>query len=207
MNFSACHDAWLGPYSRCLSTDTYYAVCRELIAEVIDLFDKPRFFHIGMDEETARHQRNFAYVVVRQYDLWWKDFYFYVDEVEKGGVRSWIWSDYVWHHPDLFFKNMPKSVLQSNWYYGKEFNKDIDYVKAYLDIEEHGYDQVPTGSNWSNDVNFGRTVDYCTKHIAPERMWGFMTAPWHPTVEALRQHHLNAIDQVGEAMAKWKPRQ
>ena len=60
LNFSTCHDAWLGPYSRCVSTDTYYDVCRDLIAEVIDLFDQPRFFHLGMDEETAEHQRYYA---------------------------------------------------------------------------------------------------------------------------------------------------
>ena len=41
---------------------------------------------------------------------------------------------------------MPKSVLQSNWYYGAEFSEKIGYVKAYLDLEEYGYDQVPTGS-------------------------------------------------------------
>ena len=70
LNFSACHDAWLGPYSRCVSTDTYYEVCRDLISEVIEIFDKPRFFHLGMDEETARHQRYYNYVMVRQYDLW-----------------------------------------------------------------------------------------------------------------------------------------
>ena len=36
LNFSACHDAWLGPYARCLSTPTYYEVCGDLIDEVID---------------------------------------------------------------------------------------------------------------------------------------------------------------------------
>ena len=57
LNFSTAHDAWLGPYARCVSTDLYYAVCRDLIAEVIDIFDQPRFFHLGMDEETMTHQQ------------------------------------------------------------------------------------------------------------------------------------------------------
>jgi len=83
LNFSSCHDTWLGPYSRCVSTDTYYEVCRDLVAEVIDIFDKPRFFHLGMDEETADHQRYYDYVVIRQHDLWWHDFNFLVEEVEK----------------------------------------------------------------------------------------------------------------------------
>ena len=36
MNFSTTHDTWLGPYSRCVSTDTYYGVCRDLISEVCE---------------------------------------------------------------------------------------------------------------------------------------------------------------------------
>lgn len=203
LNFSACHDAWLGPYSRCVSTESYYEVCRDLIAEVIEIFDKPRFFHLGMDEETAHHQRNYNYVVVRQYDLWWHDLHVLFEQVEKGGAHPWIWSDYLWDHPETFFERMPKSVLQSNWYYGETFNKKIKYVKAYHDLEEHGYDQVPTGSTWSTSENFQKTVAYCKKHIAPERLLGFLQTVWKPTLEACRQHHVQAIELAGQALANW----
>src|SRR5690606_38528745 len=84
LNFSACHDLWLGKYSRMLSTDIYYEVCRDIINEVCVLFDYPRFFHLGMDEETANHQRNLKYAVIRQYDLWWGDLYFLIGQVEKN---------------------------------------------------------------------------------------------------------------------------
>ncbi len=204
LNFSTAHDAWLGPYSRCVSTDTYYGVCKDLIAEVIDLFDKPRFFHLGMDEETAQHQRHYDYAVIRQHDLWWHDFLFLVDQVEKGGVRAWIWSDYVWHHPEAFFARMPKSVLQSNWYYGAEFNEQINYVKAYLDLEAHGYDQVPTGSTWSCVENFPRTVAYCREHIVPERLLGFLQTVWKPTLEATRERHVQAIELAAQSRAEWE---
>ena len=207
LNFSACHDQWLGPYARCLSTETYYAVCRDVIAEVIELFDTPRFFHLGMDEETAQHQRFFAYAVIRQYDLWWHDFSLLVEAVEKGGSRAWIWSDYVWHHPEAFFEKMPKSVLQSNWYYGEKFGEDVNYVKAYHDLEEHGYDQIPTGSNWSNNVNFEKTVAYCADVIKPPRLLGFLTAPWKPTLEECRDHHLRAVEQVGRAIQSFQAAQ
>lgn len=204
MNFSACHDVWLGPYSRMLSTDAYYAVCRDLIAEVIGIFDKPRLFHLGMDEETAAHQRLYEYVVIRQYDLWWHDFYFLVEQVEKGGSRAWIWSDYVWEHPEAFWKKMPKSVLQSNWYYGESFSKKIGYVKAYLDLEAHGYDQAPTGSNWSTPTNFGKTVSFAKRNIAPERLKGFLQTIWRPTIPSYRERHLQAIEQVAAAKKKFE---
>jgi hypothetical protein len=201
LNFSACHDAWLGPYARCVSTETYYRVCADLIAEVVDLFDRPRFFHLGMDEETARHQRYYEYVVIRQYDLWWHDLLYLVEQVQQGGVRPWIWSDYLWDHGELFFQRMPKSVLQSNWYYGAEFGPEIDHARAYLDLEAHQYDQVPTGSNWTTPENFERTVAYCREYIAPDRLIGFLQTVWKPTLEECRERHIQAIELVGQARA------
>lgn len=202
LNFSATHDYWLGPYARKVSSDEYYAVCRDLIAEVIKLFDKPRLFHLGMDEETAEHQKEMAYAVIRQHELWWHDMLFYIEQVEKGGARPWIWSDYFWHHPELFLEKMPKSVLQSNWYYGEKFEDKIDYVKAYLELEKNGYDQAPTGSNWSVDTNFEGTVEFCAKHISPGHLKGFLQTSWKPTLEACRERHFKAIEQVGRAR-KW----
>lgn len=203
LNFSTCHDAWLGPYARCVSTDTYYGVCRDLIGEVIDLFDKPRLFHLGMDEETASHQRLCDYLVVRQFDLWWHDLYFYVKEVEKRGVRAWVWSDYVWRHPEAFFRKMPRTVVQSNWYYGRSFSRKLDYVKAYLDLDAKRYDQVPTGSNHSLAENFPKTVAFARKHVSPARLLGFLQTPWRPTLKAYRAHHIEAIEAVQQALAKW----
>ena len=91
LNFSAGHDPWLGQYSRMVSSDIYYGVCRDLIAEVAELFDTPRFFHLGMDEETAEIQRHNNLVVVRQHELWWHDMYFLFDEVERACARPWVW--------------------------------------------------------------------------------------------------------------------
>ena len=213
LNFSTCHDAWLGPYARMVSTPTYYAVCRELIAEVTELFDGPRFFHLGMDEETAQHQRNFLYTVIRQYELWWEDLLRLVADVEAVGPRAWVWSDYVWHHPDWFYERMPKGVLQSNWYYGESFsvsprrNRQHHHrVRAYVDLDAAGYDQVPTGSNHSNDVNFEATVDFARRKLSPERLLGFLHAPWRPTLPVYRQRHLDAVDQVGRARRAFEAR-
>lgn len=199
LNFSSAHDTWMGEYSHCLSTPVYYSVVNDLISEVCDIFDKPRFLHLGMDEETYEHQQYYEYVVVRQFDGWWRDFLKMVEAVENKGVRAWIWSDYIWRHPDLFAERMPKSVLQSNWYYGDAFNEDISYVKAYHELNRLGYDQVPTGSNWSTPVNFEKTVDYCSKVIDRDKLQGFLQTPWKGTLPKHREHHIAAIDQIAAA--------
>jgi len=214
LNFATTHDAWLKEYSRMVSTDTYYGVCKDLIEEVSILFNRPRFFHLGMDEETAAHQVNQNYAVIRQKDLWWGDLYFFIGEVEKNGSRPWIWSDYAWHNPEIFFRKMPKSVLQSNWYYNESFdlNKlasysggvNKTYVELYNKLEANGYDQVPTGSNHYVPENFEATVDYCKKIIDPSRLSGFMQSTWRPTLEPCLDRHKEAIDQVERAIKNFK---
>jgi len=202
LNFSTAHDIWLKEYSRQISTPAYYKVCADMIREVCAIFDKPRFFHLGYDEETAGNQTKYSYVVVRQGDLWWHDFLFFAKEVEKQGARPWIWSDYYWHHPEEFLNRMPKSVLQSNWYYGAGFDPEKQKcVKAYLDLEKAGFDQVPTGSNWSSDVNFKGTVEFCRKNLKPELLKGFLMAPWFFTLPEWQEKNMQAIAQV-EAMIK-----
>ncbi len=202
LNFSTAHDAWLGNYSRMVSTPEYYRVCRELIAEVVELFAGPRFFHLGYDEETAEHQAKYAYTVVRQYELWWHDFEFFAKTVTEQKTRPWIWADFAWKHADAFFERMPKNVVQSNWYYGLSFNPEKDTAaKTYVELERHGYDQIPTASNWSTPENFRRTVEFARQHIAPERLLGFLQTPWKPTLEACRAHHEAAIQLVADAIA------
>ena len=201
LNFSACHDVWLGEYSHKLATHEYYAVCADLIREVAEIFGGPRFFHIGMDEETWQHQRDMLYVVIRQGDLWWHDLNFLVEEVETAGSRAWMWSDVIWNcDRNIFQTNVPRTVLQSNWYYDVTFPLPEDdphnYVRAYHWLDEMGYDQVPTGSTWSHQENYALTVDYCLQHLSEQLLLGFMMTTWHPTTEVWRQTHIDAIRAV-----------
>lgn len=205
LNFATTHDTWLGEYARCVSTPRYYEVCSDLIEEVIELFGTPRFFHLGMDEETAEHQRYCAYAVMRQHELWWHDLHYLCDRVRKEKVRPWVWSDHVWRHRDAYLEQMPKDVLQSNWYYGDAFSPDDPGVEAYHVLDSSGFEQVPTGSNHSNDTNFGQTVEYCQQTVAPERLAGFLQTVWRPTIEQYADRHREAIDQVGAAIAAWNP--
>ena len=98
---------------------------------------------------------------------------------------------------------MPKSVLQSNWYYGTEFGPDVERAKYYSELDKYGYDQIPTGSNHSNPDNFGLTVNHCKANINPSRLLGFMTAPWRPTLTPCFKRHQEAIDQVAAAMKNY----
>ena len=188
LNFSAAHDAWLGKYQRMLSTDIYRNVAKDLIHEVCEIFEKPKYFHLGMDEETFSHQAAYGYSVVRADSIWWEDFYHLVASCECENARPWIWSDYYWHHKESFAKNMPKTVLQSNWHYyplkGEkgELGQNAVGYRTFFDLEEMGFDQVPTTTTW----NFVGNTEQIMSHLAAAKMKnisGFMTAAWMSTLE------------------------
>ena len=208
MNFSASHDVWLGEYHRMIATEPYYRVCSDLIRDVAEIFDHPRFLHLGFDEEFTELQGKYLYSVARQGDLWWHDFLWFVKETETAGMRPWIWSDYAWHYHDIFYKRMPRSVLQSNFYYADSFDmevlkartktgRSVMMVQTYEELDKAGFDQIPCGSNWTCDVNFAGTVKHCRKVCSPERLKGFLMAPWFMTIPEKEKKNLEAIDQVG----------
>ena len=206
LNFSTSHDTWLKEYGRMVSTPEYYKVCADLIRDVCEIFGRPRLFHLGYDEETMGNQVKYAYAVIRQGELWWHDFNFFVQTVEKLGMRPWIWSDFMWRHRDEFLKRMPKSVMQSNWYYRQWFDFETIpkerkvHLESFLTLEKAGFDQIPCGSNWACEENIAGLVKFCRKNIAPERLKGFLMTTWGPT---LPNHEAKLLRGIDLAAAAW----
>jgi len=214
LNFSAAHDTWLGEYGWQLSTPTWYRVTTELITEVAELFDSPALFHLGMDEETDIAQAHYDFSVVRRRNRWWTDLEHLLGVVRGLGSRPWVWADPAWSDPHEYYARMPKDVLQSNWYYGQWFRSGDaprprvltgDHFLAYLDLEDHGYDQVPTGSSWKNNWdNFDYTVDYATEHVAPERLLGFLQTTWALTTPDQLDRHLETIARAARTIERMR---
>ena len=199
LNFSTGHDTWLKEYHRMVSTPDYYRVCSDLIAEVSELFGKPRFFHLGYDEETIHNQRASHFAVVRQGELWWHDFLWFNETVKKAGSRSWIWSDYGWRHRDEFLARMPRDVLQSNWYYyhidGEQDKEHLERIAFFDELDKAGFDQIPCGSAYSWKPNFTELVRYCRMHLAgSSRLKGFMLAPWTRTWNRFHDRNAYALE-------------
>ena len=207
LNFSTAHDTWLKSYERMVSTPKYYQVCGDVIRDVVEIFGRPRYFHLGYDEETAAHQSQYGFVCVRQGELWWSDFLRLVAEVERAGSRPWIWSDYIWHHKAEFLRRMPKSVLQSNWYYGETLNPseqppeglECDRVQAYLELDKAGFDQFPCASNYRFDKSMSATADFVRRRLSPERVKGLLMAPWFFSNVRFEHKLLAACDQLADA--------
>ena len=184
LNFSCGHDSWLRDYSRRIGTEEYYTACIDCLDEVAELFGYPEYFHLGMDEENFANQGTYAFQTTRAPYLWWRDLYKLFDRCEHHNMRPWVWGDDYWNRPEEYKKNMPKSVLQSNWYYApcRGKGKDGKYTQTgyqtYLDFEALGYDQVPTCSTWDVETNTDATFRLCKEELSEEHFKGILTAPW-----------------------------
>ncbi|MBQ9773533.1 MAG: hypothetical protein IJW30_02610 [Clostridia bacterium] len=203
LNFSSCHDTWLKDYGKMKGTAKYYEVVKDLIDEVCEVFDRPSLFHLGMDEEdVATHKKSLT--IIRCSDLWFHDLYFYMDCVEKNGVRPWIWGDYYWANAEVFKKKIPKELLISNWGYMRYWEGHAR-VKMQYDtydaLAELGYDQLPCGSTWCCHQNIAQIVHYFKKkELVNEHLVGFMVAPWTGVAEASRYWLLDDAHRLQAAM-------
>lgn len=220
LNFSNTHNGWMKDYRHMVSSEPYYKMCSDVIADAMETFGNPRFFHIGFDEEDEHHQKQLAYQCSRVNEVWFHDLLYIVGEVEKHGARAWMWSDYGWYHPE-YFERCPKSVIQQNWYYDEcnggfdpETNNTADKprLSEFWTLEKYGYDQVPCGTQWvgrgrreagvnADDV-IGKDVKLGREVISKEHLYGFMMALWDPCTTECVDNIKHGIDLFAEALAQ-----
>lgn len=118
LNFSTCHDVWLGPYEKMISTPTYYQVARDLIQELSALFADTPYFHLGMDEEDYRHAKGDKLVVYRRDKQLWYDMQFLFDCVRDCGKTPIIWGSTPVYNYEEFKANIdPEDLVIMHYYY------------------------------------------------------------------------------------------
>ena len=220
LNFSAGHDQWLREYHYMTSSQKYRETVADLIRDVCEVFDSPRYFHLGFDEEVFAAVGGRTMVVMRQGELWWKDFLFCVGEVERHGARAMLWSDKICAGRPDFFKHMPKSVLQVPWYYGKDFSSaklkwDSSYEKSQkwdiqrnlaasiVELAQAGYDIMPCTSNWESPEAADAMLGFCKSHVDAARIKGYFTAPWTKPVAGDDARTREGIRTFAEAKRKY----
>jgi len=217
LNFSLNHSAWMKEYRRMGSTSYYYQFCSDIIREVCELFDSPRLFHLGLDEEkvgTATMKYREA-IRVRGEALWWHDAYFIFKEAEKNGARPWMWADYFWDHPDVFAEKMPRSVLQSNWFY-ESFRESYSpgsnrpiMMGAYEKLDALGFEQVPCCSACEGVASCSDTIYQTLMHgkskLQDDLVKGYLVVPWERTEDFARYYLMDNAHRFHLARQKVYP--
>ena len=204
------------------SSRKYYEVVADLIRDVCEVFDRPRYFHLGFDEEVAAAVKGRKLAVMRQGDLWWKDFNFCVREVERHGTRAMLWSDKICGGKEDFLKRMSKGVLQVPWYYGVDFSEEKltwkpefetsqewsvqrNLASSIIVLAEAGFDVMPCTSNWSHDGAADAMIGFCKRRVDPAHLKGFLTAPWFMTREGQDRKLKDGIRLFAAAKRKHYP--
>ena len=171
LNFSSAHNFWMKDWRRMTSSEPYYKFCSELIKEIYEIFDGPRFIHIGYDEEVPLccQRPSFDYQIMRAGKLLTHDFKFLLDEVNKTGATPWCAHDLLWEHTEDYLRDIdPKeNVVMSPWFYWgireghrtpiKEFNKDgsrNEYYAQGIKFEE----DIPFYQNATGYWYGGQTI-------------------------------------------------
>jgi hypothetical protein len=200
LNFATTHDVWLKEYRKMVGTEQYHRVCNDLITEVIALFDRPRFFHIGMDEEDLPNHRGLGleHIVIREGQAWLDAVNRFDETIRKNGSRTWMWGDPLWPGRRETVLPIPKHILVSDWNYSdrKEYPTSTAIVKM-------GYDNIPTASNWTVDRNASLFSRFAAERLDPRKVPGMLMTVWNPTLQHSRHNLLNAVSLAAGAF--WNP--
>ena len=205
LNFSTTHDAWLGDYHRMVGTKPYYDVCRDLIVESYEMFGKPGFLHLGMDEESSSFSEDRDFVVVRQGDAWWHDLLFYIKVCDEIGARPMMWTSTVkTRGMERFYRTVPKNMVVCTGIYSYldiPIDSTVEELLMSVDIAKHGYDIMPNGSNWACDTNMRDLANWTEAHVPDKsKIFGYMVSPWLPPLPVHERQIARAIDQLEDTM-------
>ena len=209
-NFSWGHNAWMKEMAYHIDTPDYYAFCKDIIEETCELFDHPALFHLGLEEEDPASQMFMPVIITRSRERKAYDANFLFDVCRACGARPWIWIDPLsikdWGGKEGFCAAVPKDVLVSNWYYGHRIYVGTDRVfesprvSLYRDLEEWGYDQVPTVSTYSYYLNSRLTARLIKDYLDPAHIAGIMSASWLYNTPGMKEGLLYDAEILGDAV-------
>lgn len=210
LNFSTAHNAWLKEYAYMVGSETYYKVCDDVLMEVMEIFDYPEFFHLGMEEEIYELQTTVPVAIIRTPKKRTEDLHRLMNVCLSHGVRPWIWVDpnnvKLFGGDEAFRENIPKDVLISNFYYGQLYKEKFsENVLLYNKLDEWGYEQMPCSSNFDFYLNPRRTVNYCKDTLNPERLRGFLTTSWLHVIPENYYRIMDASYRLGCAKKRFYP--
>ena len=207
-NFSAAHDAWFREYGRMLSTPQYYRAAENLICETVELFENPKLFHIGLEEEAFQHQAHMGICVCRNRRVFWNDVNFLFKILDKNKARPWIWGDGFWESPEEYIQNTPKEALVSPAIYVRLHTLTPEQFEtgpmaAFRNLGNNGFDYVPIVSTCYTELSANDVMRYVRDICDTATLKGYMSSPWCRTSEQDIYCHYNDITRFASARKKF----
>lgn len=110
------HNHWFRPHNKLFDSPEYWKLAFEIIDELLETVNPPRFFHIGMDED---HDRSYGQYVEAIHTLH--------DGLAARNLTTLIWNDSACHWPAAAIhrdksleaeRKAPRDVIHVLWDYG-----------------------------------------------------------------------------------------
>ena len=232
LNFSTGHAYWMGEYRRMTSSTRYYNFCHNILREIYEMFDKPSYIHLGMDEENIITTACAEDVVIyRKNEVLIKDLKFLFDEVNSLGAKPWIWHEPLVHYTEIYEKFIgPDEAVISPWWYwsytedehfpiisdidnhyydkGIRYEKDVpmrvEFMQKIVPLLEKGYKYIPTPSTfYCPETNTDDTLKYFKENCPDEQIIGYMTAPWREIDGKYKDTYDLSLDLLKVAREKY----
>ncbi len=203
LNFSAAHDVWLGEYARMISTPDYYQVCGDLIDELCELFESPRYFHLGLNGENDWEQSQLDYAVVRGDRLMIHDMQFFMKHCRDHGAIPWLSSDFAIEHLACMEQAVPKDVLLSHTQASERGRACLSpSEKAFIETARLGYTgMMPTLSGYFNLDVPNQQMQMVKEHLAPECVFGFVADGY---LRCEEKNRCRLMDEVVRSMRAFR---
>lgn len=219
-NFAPLHNAWMGEYAYMAGTPAYYEFCKDIVRDVIDIFDTPEMFHLGLGDEgynakyDAADSHNFTVIFYRHILRDYANMLF--DVCREKGVRPWMWADIktvvAFGGDEAFKAAVGRDVLLSSTYYA---NPIIIYVKDgklvpsssippeaahYEKLSSWGYTQIPAVTRRIHPRAPKRVMEYVS--LKCDNIDGFLMQPFTYTVERKYYALMNSVQNLSDSYDK-----
>ena len=191
LDFSAARDVWLGEYAYMLSTTPYYRVCVDLIDELIDLLE-PKYFHVGMGDESYELQKDFQYAATRRNDIWYHDLYCFTAAIRHDGVEVMLFADKMLENPVEGDKMTPYNFVMCHRFDGK---LSASRLALYRELTKK-YVQFPTFVGDADEQNLRLWKDYCEKTIPEDKRLGLAVEAHGAIIEECRERFYALADTL-----------
>ncbi len=200
LDFSTFRDAWMGEYGSEVSSSAYYGFCEDVIAEVCEVFGRPRLLHLGMATVCEEFPNVTDSRLAADNSLWWKDLLFFSQTAMHYGARPWVFSDVISVDDAAFFRYMPRDVVQSVRFFGRDALARGRGICERLNAE--GYDQIPCGCFSPDAPSLADVRVTLDGTLSAEAHLGYLQTVGLPTMPHYRGSLLRAADAVADARSR-----
>lgn len=192
LDFSPAKNAWMQGLGY-VGTKRYDDACEAILREVIELFDRPEYVHLGYDDESFATQEDNAVIYKRMPEKRIEDVNKLFDICREYGVKPWIWmSDKIlesYGGEEMFRQGIATDVTLTSFafkrvqeYHIKENRADASMMLVKT-LDEWGYPQIPMASTWLYDAVPMQAFSFYTKHCKGEHFKGYLSHPCVFSVE------------------------